>query len=217
MVASEGATRTAERPPRGVVALKPVESRSPATETQESREMLVADGEEPGKPSFLHRLAPMAALVLMLGLAAPALIGVVEVLGLWRSEPDIEETYWLVASGKKMPSLRTEDSRMLQHWLAARLGYSVPAVPTAAGFPIIGGDIQTVDGNQMAMVAYGNESSPVLMFMRPADDIDTIKSGPFYSAQDGLNRVVWTSDGYTYEIISTLPGEKLHKLFEIQT
>ncbi|MEZ5847579.1 MAG: zf-HC2 domain-containing protein [Geminicoccaceae bacterium] len=214
MAVTQGSTRIVERPPRrSPNPASTVDELPPADAVAAPLETARFSGKGGDRP-LLRRLLPVAGMVLAIGLAGLGLLGASHMLGFWSVEQGVDETYRAVADGSNPPGLRTDDGRMLQHWLTARLGLQLPAVPTDVSLPVTGGDVRAIDGVDTAIIAYDGGEQPVLLLIRPADDLDRIKSGPFFTEQDGLNHARWTDKGFSFELVSTLAHDTMRALVE---
>lgn len=102
----------------------------------------------------------------------------------------------------------TSDQHTVKPWLSARLDVSPPVRDLKdAGFPLIGGRLDYVDGHQAAAVVYRHEKHVINLFAwASAGKSDT----PFHAeARQGFNIVTWRRDGITYYAVSDVEADQL--------
>jgi anti-sigma factor RsiW len=102
----------------------------------------------------------------------------------------------------------TSDQHTVKPWLSARLDVS-PQVRDLkdAGFPLIGGRLDYVDGHQAAAVVYRRAKHVINLFAwASAGNADE----PFHAeSRQGFNLVTWRHDGITYYAVSDVGADQL--------
>jgi anti-sigma factor RsiW len=102
----------------------------------------------------------------------------------------------------------TSDQHTVKPWLSARLDVS-PQVRDLkdAGFPLVGGRLDYVDGHQAAAVVYRRAQLVINLFAWAS----TGKSDqPFHvEARQGFNLISWRHDGITYYAVSDVEVDQL--------
>jgi len=102
----------------------------------------------------------------------------------------------------------TSDQHTVKPWLSARLDFS-PAVPELkdAGFPLIGGRLDYVDGHPAAAVVYGHAKHIINLFAWASPgQPDT---GFRDESRQGFNIVTWRRGGITYYAVSDVEADQL--------
>jgi anti-sigma factor RsiW len=104
----------------------------------------------------------------------------------------------------------TSDQHTVKPWLSARLDIS-PAVPELkdAGFPLIGGRLDYVDGHPAAAVVYGNAKHIINLFAWASPGKPD--TGFHDESHEGFNIVTWRRGGITYYAVSDVEADQLAK------
>jgi len=109
----------------------------------------------------------------------------------------------------------TSDQHTVKPWLSARLDVS-PQVRDLkdAGFPLIGGRLDYVDGHPAGSVVYGHAKHVINLFAWASAGQSDV---PFRTeSRQGFNVVTWRRDGITYYAVSDLnAGELAHFASEV--
>ncbi len=146
---------------------------------------------------------------------AGALAGVaLTVLVIGNRPPDSAAEQSVIAShirsmmADHLTDVQTSDQHTVKPWLSARLDVS-PAVRDLkdAGFPLIGGRLDYVDGHPAAAVVYRHAKHIINLFAWASPgQPDTA----FHDeSRQGFNIVTWRSAGITYYAISDLEADQL--------
>ena len=95
------------------------------------------------------------------------------------------------------------DQHTVKPWFAGKLDFSPPVVdPAAEGYPLIGGRVDVVDGEQIAALVYSRRSHIINLFVRPAEEGAAVP--PREAVRRGYNIVRWTAVGMRYWAVSDL-------------
>ncbi len=105
----------------------------------------------------------------------------------------------------------SSDRHTVKPWLDGRLNFA-PAVPdlSAAGFPLIGGRLDVLDGRTVAALVYGRRKHLINVFVWPVRDDDPRESGS--GASLGYQWVCWRAAGMEYCAISDVTTADLREL-----
>ena len=95
------------------------------------------------------------------------------------------------------------DQHTVKPWFDGRLDFA-PAVPNlaAAGFPLIGGRLDYLDGRAVAALVYRRDKHVIDVFVRPGGHAGL-------AALQGYNVVGWNKDGMAYQAVSDLNTAEL--------
>jgi len=102
----------------------------------------------------------------------------------------------------------TSDQHTVKPWLSARLDVSPPVRDLKdAGFPLVGGRLDYVDGHPAAVVVYRRAKHVINLFAwasagRPDEAFRTER-------RQGFNVVTWRHDGVTYYAVSDVEADQL--------
>src|SRR5215472_14736743 len=102
----------------------------------------------------------------------------------------------------------TSDQHTVKPWLSARLDVSPPVRDLKdAGFPLVGGRLDYVDGHPAAVVVYRRAKHVINLFAwasagRPDEAFRTER-------RQGFNVVTWRRDGITYYAVSDVEADQL--------
>ena len=99
-------------------------------------------------------------------------------------------------------------------WFNGRLDLS-PAVPNldSAGFPLLGGRLDYVEGRAVAVVVYGRRQHVINVYSWAAGDRQTRE--PVTSSDKGFHVVHWTSDGIESWAVSDLNTQELDQFVQL--
>jgi len=112
-----------------------------------------------------------------------------------------------------MPGHLTDVASTNQHnvkpWFNGRVDFA-PAVPSldSAGFPLIGGRLDYLDGRPVAALVYGRRQHMINVYSWPAAS-GPANSPAAASTLRGYHLVTWTEDGLTYWAVSDLNAPEL--------
>jgi anti-sigma factor RsiW len=102
----------------------------------------------------------------------------------------------------------TSDQHTVKPWLSARLDVSPPVRDLkAAGFPLVGGRLDYVDGHQAAVVVYRHAKHVINLFAwsSPGKADEPLHA----ESRQGFNVVTWRRGGITYYTVSDVEADQL--------
>lgn len=106
-----------------------------------------------------------------------------------------------------LTDVESTDQHTVKPWFDGRLPYSPPVTDeAAAGFPLLGGRLDVVDGRPVASLVYGRRLHRISVYVWPVGYGD---AGPALAERDGYNLVHWTRAGMTCWAVSDLNRDEL--------
>ena len=101
----------------------------------------------------------------------------------------------------------TSDQHTVKPWLSARLNISPPVLELKdAGFPLVGGRQDYVDGHPTAVVVYRHAKHVINLFAWASSGEDEAFRD---ESQQGFNVVTWRHDGMAYYAVSDVEAGQL--------
>ena len=101
----------------------------------------------------------------------------------------------------------TSDQHTVKPWLSARLDVSPPVLELKdAGFPLVGGRQDYVDGHPTAVVVYRHAKHVINLFAWASSGQDKAFRK---ESQQGFNVVTWRHDGMVYYAVSDVEADQL--------
>ena len=101
----------------------------------------------------------------------------------------------------------TSDQHTVKPWLSARLDVSPPVLELKdAGFPLVGGRQDYVDGHPAAVVVYRHAKHVINLFALASVEKDEAFRE---ETRQGFNVVTWRHDGITYYAVSDVEADQL--------
>ena len=107
--------------------------------------------------------------------------------------------------------VESSDRHTVKPWYAGKLGFSPPVADYAAeGFALVGGRLDSVDGDPVAALVYRHDRHMIDVFVWPADS--AASSSPARLALRGHNLLHWSFAGMNFWAISDLDASELAAL-----
>lgn len=124
------------------------------------------------------------------------------------TEHDIFAAHARATVGDRLLDVASSDQHTVKPWLSARLGFS-PPVPdlSGSGFELVGGRIDMVGGQRVAVIVYRRRQHMIDVLVRPARG-----ETPSVKSRDGLNLNHFTQSGMSFWLISDLSANELGDL-----
>jgi anti-sigma factor RsiW len=154
-----------------------------------------------GRPRERVRwLAMAASLVMALGVGW---IGG-SMLGQGTRETDeLVAGYLRVAMSDHGVEVASSDRHTVKPWFAGRIDYSPPVHDlTAAGFPLLGGRVDLVDGRKVAVLVYRRNQHRVALTLWPSTSSGA--TTPSVVQRDGFALADWRRDGFEMRAVADL-------------
>ena len=97
----------------------------------------------------------------------------------------------------------SSDQHTVKPWFNGKLDFSPPVYDFAgAGFPLVGGRLEYVDGRPAAALAYSRRQHVISVFVWPADQGRTAR--PRATTRQGYHLLHWATPAYAYWVVSDL-------------
>ena len=110
------------------------------------------------------------------------------------------------------------DQHTVKPWFAGKLNYSPQVIDlTPSGYPLVGGRLDVLDGQNVAAIIYGRRKHFINLFIWPASG-RTMTSRPY--TLNGYHVLGWTKGGMNYLAVSELGEQEFEdfaKLIQDQT
>jgi anti-sigma factor RsiW len=109
--------------------------------------------------------------------------------------------YMRVSASDTGVEIASSDRHTVKPWFAGRIDYAPPVHDLgAAGFPLIGGRIDVVDGRKLAVLVYRYNAHRIAVTLWPASS--TANAAPSLSQHDGFALARWRHGGFEMRAIA---------------
>jgi anti-sigma factor RsiW len=130
-----------------------------------------------------------------------------------REEPHLIDSHIRSLQADHLTDVLTSDQHTVKPWLSARLDVSPPVLELKdAGFPLVGGRQDYVDGHPTAVVVYRNAKHVINLFAWASPGQDEAFRD---ESQQGFNVVTWRHDGMAYYAVSDVEADRLAQFAEL--
>jgi anti-sigma factor RsiW len=121
---------------------------------------------------------------------------------------------------KNLPlEIESHDPQVVMAWFKKRIEF-MPDLPVLKDDKVVllGGRLAKFRGENMALISYRLEKSPVTMSIIKGNPTAFVESSDFtflhgrrfnFSRQHGFNTIAWTDDGKNFALISSLESQKI--------
>ena len=159
------------------------------------------------RPSVASRYGAWVAL------AAACVIGVVVLRAPWRAAPEGVEREIVSAHVRSLLAnhlldVPSSDQHAVKPWFAGKLDFA-PEVAPPAGFDLLGGRLDYIQGRVVAALIYRRRQHTVNVFLWPAADRD---ESPRSETLDGFHLIHWARAGMNWWAVSDLSASELEEL-----
>lgn len=156
-------------------------------------------------------------------LAAAATIAVVAV-GAWQMSAaraargaiatDVLASHVRSLLGEHLTDVASTDQHTVKPWFNGRLDFSPPVNDFAgAGFPLLGGRLDYVDGHPVAALVYGRRRHMINVFLWPVGHGSS--AGAAAASRQGYHLRHWTTPGFVYWVASDLGAAELDQFADL--
>jgi anti-sigma factor (TIGR02949 family) len=154
-----------------------------------------------GRPREHMRWVAMAASIVV-ALGVGWLGGVLSLQG-GRETDELVAGYLRVALGAHAVDVASSDRHTVKPWFAGRVDYSPPVHDlTTAGFPLVGGRLDVVDGRKVAVLVYRRNQHWLALTLWPAVSSDA--TPVTITQRDGFALAEWRHDGFEMRAVADL-------------
>lgn len=102
-----------------------------------------------------------------------------------------------------LTDVASTDKHTVKPWFAGKLDFSPPVVdPASAGFPLVAGRVDVIDGKEVAALVYSRRSHIINLFVRP-DPRGRI-TAPVESVVRGYDLIHWSDGRMEFWAVSDL-------------
>jgi anti-sigma factor RsiW len=104
--------------------------------------------------------------------------------------------------------VQSTDQHTVKPWFDGKIDFAPPVADLAqAGFPLVGGRLDYVDGRPVAALIYQRRLHYINLFMWPSTEKQNLQMASQTAA--GYNILHWTKDGMTFWAVSDLATDEL--------
>ncbi len=158
-------------------------------------------------------------------LAAAAALLVIAIV-LWRVSPELRsDDYRAEVAGEivdahlrslqpgNMTAIASNDGGAVKGWFDAKLKFALPVRDfTKAGFALIGGRLDVVEGRSVAVLVYEHNGRPINVFLWPTREPDTSSRA---GSRQGFQWVDWREDKMEFCAVSDAAPADLEQLHQL--
>lgn len=190
--------------------------RAPAGLKRRVRSTVGVDEPKPQGAAFpwwrLFKIAiPLAAIVIIVALLMPALIGR---SADERLAQEVTSSHVRSLMAGHRTDIASSDQHTVKPWFEGKLDFAPPVVDLAAhGFPLVGGRLDYLDGKTVAALVYQRQKHFINLFIWPAST--NAKKAQKTAIQRGYNLVHWTASGMTFWAVSDLNLAELKEFVQL--
>lgn len=113
-----------------------------------------------------------------------------------------------------LSDVTSTDQHTVKPWFDGKLDFAPPVVNLAsAGFPLVGGRLDFVDGRPVAALVYQRRLHFINLFIWPSTERQ--ESSVVLQSREGYNILHWTRGGMTFWAISDVSADDLRSFAEL--
>jgi anti-sigma factor RsiW len=110
-------------------------------------------------------------------------------------------SYLRVAMAEHPVDIASSDHHTVKPWYAGRIDYSPPVYDlTSAGFPLLGGRLDVIDGRKVAVLVYRRNRHKLALSLWPASSTDNTTATVVQ--HDGFSMAEWRHGGFEWRAVS---------------
>jgi anti-sigma factor RsiW len=112
------------------------------------------------------------------------------------------------------PDVASSNSHTVKPWFQGKLDFS-PSVPdlAAQGFPLVGGNLDYVDGHPVATLVYHRRKHIISLLIWPVEG--AADSPPAEQARQGYHLISWVHSGMAFWAVSDVNPTDLHEFVSL--
>ncbi len=112
-----------------------------------------------------------------------------------------------------LTDVASTDQHTVKPWFAGKLDFSPPVVDlAAAGFPLIGGRLEHLDGRPAAALVFRRRQHTINLFVWPAGGREP---SSYRDTRNGYHTELWSEAGLDFLAVSEIPASELTQFVEI--
>ena len=178
--------------------------------------------------THLHPIAPTRAAsqpLLWHWLAAAAALLVIAIV-LWRVSPELRSDDYRAELADEivdahlrslqtghMTEIASNDGGVVKGWFDTKLKFALPVRDfTKAGFALIGGRLDVVEGHSVAVLVYEHNGRPINVFLWPTQEPDTSSRA---GSRQGFQWVDWRENKMEFCAVSDAASADLEQLHQL--
>lgn len=125
-----------------------------------------------------------------------------------RETDELLAGYLRVGLGDRPVDVASSDQHTVKPWFAGRIDYAPPVYDlTSAGFPLLGGRLDVLDGRRIAVLVYRRNQHRLALSLWPATTSGD--TAPSISEQDGFVIARWRHAGFELRAIGDIASKDM--------
>jgi anti-sigma factor RsiW len=146
-------------------------------------------------------------------MAASLVIGIIRSDEQGRLLGDVVSAHVRSLQGARLTDVDTSDQHTVKPWFNGKLDLAPPVVDlTARGFTLVGGRLDYLDGQAVAVVVYRRRKHVINLFVASAADFG--RRTPTLETSHGYNIYRWGARGLDFFAVSDINSEELREFVE---
>jgi anti-sigma factor RsiW len=169
----------------------------------------------PTRPWLSNRWVGMTALAAMVVLVVSMLPGLVSWLGSEREDvlaQQVVSSHVRSLQPGHLTDVVSSDQHTVKPWFAGRVDFSPPVVDLRqSGFPLVGGRLDSIDGQTVAVLVYQRRQHVINVFVRPASG----RRAEQTVHVRGYTIIAWTERSVAEAAVSDLNADELRSFVQL--
>lgn len=126
-----------------------------------------------------------------------------------RQSDELVAGYVRMAMSEHAVDVASSDRHTVKPWFAGRIDYSPPVHDlTSAGFPLVGGRIDVIDGRKVAVLIYRRNQHRIALTLWPAGGAN---EAPTVDQRDGFALTRWRRAGFDLHAVADITPSDMTK------